>query len=410
MTGPKRLGGCSFEIGNLVRKQKINAFFPLHNANVSYEILNKCMDYRTLPWNQPIEDIKKYFGESVALYNVFLAHYTEYLIYPSAIGVAFQIVVWATLNFSHPVLPFYACVITVWSIFMLEGWKRKEAFTSLYWGMSEFEEKQLDRPEFVGNLIPSFINGEDILYYPRKYIQYRVQRSLSIISLFIMLIIGVVASIYILRFAIQPSVGTYASIIASVINAMQIQIFNYIYQILVLKLTNGENQRTDTDYKDSVIVKLFLFQFVNSYASFFFLAFIASSLPPEKGTDPSYLGQCGYKNCMQPLGINLGIIFGSRLFITNLSNLLIPLYYVDAKYKTETKDFESKELSPAEVDYCLLAYDPIFTEVANYADTAGQYGYMVLFITALPIATFFSMVNSYFQLRIGQYVQTHVSL
>jgi len=45
--------------------------------------------------------------------------------------MAFQLVVWATGDFSSPVLPIYSVVITIWSIVMLEYWKREEYRTSL---------------------------------------------------------------------------------------------------------------------------------------------------------------------------------------------------------------------------------------------------------------------------------------
>ncbi len=44
-------------------------------------------------------------------------------------------------------------------------------------------------------------------------------------------------------------------------------------------------------FEDSMITKIFLFQFVNSYASFFYLAFIADSL-----------GDCPPDGCMGTLG------------------------------------------------------------------------------------------------------------
>ncbi|RYH14491.1 hypothetical protein EON65_33545, partial [archaeon] len=45
--------------------------------------------------------------------------------------------------------------------------------------------------------------------------------------------------------------------------------------IVANALSERENHRTDTQYEDSMIAKIFIFQFVNSYASFFYLAFIA---------------------------------------------------------------------------------------------------------------------------------------
>lgn len=405
------LGGANIPITSLIHKKRITGFYPLHNKIHSMALLEEQLDWTRTPWNQPFEDIRGYYGEKIALYHLFLGHFSEFLILPSFIGFAFQIVVWATLNFSSPVLPFFAVVITVGSIIMLEGWKRKESFTALKWGMSDFESRELERPEFTGVEIKSFVTGEDIIYFPPADFRTRVQFSFCMIGLMIMLVIGVVASIYYLRFSLQKDIGSSSSAVASVLNTAQIIIFNMIYQFLVQKLTNLENHRTDTSYQDSMIVKLFLFQFVNSYASFFFLAFVAQYLPKPDGVPDDFVGQCGADNCMYPLSINLAIIFGTKLVITNVVALGQPYVLQKLKLRKETKGEKAKgkQLTPAEEDYMLLPYDPMMDNISNYAETAVQFGFMVLFITALPIGCFFSVVNSYVKIRVDTYKLTHVS-
>ena len=101
-----------------------------------------------------------------------------------------------------------------------------------------------------------------------------------------MCVIGVIAGIYTLRFMLYNDIGSRAQIVASVINVVQIQVLTFIYDHVAFKLTDLENQRNDVKYEDSMIVKLFLFQFVNNYSSFYFLAFVAGNLPIPKGANP----------------------------------------------------------------------------------------------------------------------------
>ena len=66
---------------------------------------------------------------------------------------------------------------------------------------------------------------------------------------------------------------------------------NSIYRTLV-------SIRTETLYEDSVRVKLFIFQFVNSFVSMFYLAFVAK-----------YVNDCPITGCndsMSVLSYNLG--------------------------------------------------------------------------------------------------------
>ena len=59
-----------------------------------------------------------------------------------------------------------------------------------------------------------------------------------------MLVVGIVISIYVIRFTVQPDIGNAnAQYVASALNALQIQIMNYIYSFLAHALTEYENHR-----------------------------------------------------------------------------------------------------------------------------------------------------------------------
>ena len=105
--------------------------------------------------------------------------------------------------------------------------------------------------------------------------------------MFVLMVIGVIAGVYTLRYVLYQKIGSNAQVIASIINVVQIQILTYVYDFIAFKLTDLENQRNDINYEDSMIIKLFLFQFVNNYSSFYFLAFIAGYLEVPVGAQPN---------------------------------------------------------------------------------------------------------------------------
>lgn len=75
--------------------------------------------------------------------------------------------------------------------------------------------------------------------------------------------IGVVASIYVIRAQLTVLVGdTTAQSVVSIVNAIQIYVFNYLYGRAAERLTVEENYRTDTEYEDSMIAKFFVFQVI----------------------------------------------------------------------------------------------------------------------------------------------------
>lgn len=132
--------------------------------------------------------------------------------------------------------------------------------------------------------------------------------------------------------------------------------------------------RTDTEYEDSMIFKDYLFAFVNSYSSFFYLgtsnvltcpiymytnetttciiinlfaAFFAGSVPvstypgqPSDDPQLTYQGQCGYSTCMESLAINLGIVLGTNVVVGNVTQLLVP-YVSNCRAKTVNRLFHS---------------------------------------------------------------------
>lgn len=102
-----------------------------------------------LPWEQPLDEVKDYLGEKVALYFEFTAHYTTWLL-PLSIGgviVALNIAIETGMSngdidsalLTAYTIPFYCIFVSFWSQLMIEYWKRKEARRAMEWGMSNFE-------------------------------------------------------------------------------------------------------------------------------------------------------------------------------------------------------------------------------------------------------------------------------
>ncbi|CAM9174547.1 unnamed protein product, partial [Ectocarpus fasciculatus] len=405
-------GGCGLNFSKMIEKKQVLAIFPLHDQQRVADFATTWYSPSVMPWNQPYEDIKDYFGEKMGLYFAFMTHYTMWLTVPAIVGFAFQLVVWSSGNYSHPVLPFFCVLISLWSVLMLEAWKRNEKILSLKWGTAGFENDEPDRPQYKGEVIQSFINGSRLNYFPRAKHDSLVAQSTAVISVLIMLVVGCVASIYVLRFNLYATLGSNASVVASVINAVQITILNIVYGKVAVKLTHRENHRTDTEYEDSLIAKIFVFQFVNSYTSFYYLAFIAPYLPRppslnDDGAEGDFIGECGFDDCMKPLALNLGIIFGVALTVNNAMEVGLPLLQNYMKQREESKGTTGEATIP-EQQYNLLAYEVISHSIQDYAEVAVQFGYMTIFIVALPASCLVSLINNFVEMKIDGWKLCHV--
>jgi len=270
-------GGENLKLKRYLRYGRILGIFPLHDS-VKKKALQHAWLRKWLPWRMPFLRIKEYMGEKVGLYYVFAGHYNRFLLIPAIVGVPIQIAVFyydgKAFNYDGmndaPFLPFYSFFVSLWAIFMLEFWKRRERRTALEWGTSGQEAHDVPQPEFRGERMRSFIDGsENYLHFPTSTRNtYTAQSALAIVGL-TLLVIGLVASLYYLKDYIETQgvPPSDAQTLASTINSIQIQIANWGYTFLATELTNRENHRTQARYDDALVVKIFVFQFINRFVN-----------------------------------------------------------------------------------------------------------------------------------------------
>jgi hypothetical protein len=108
----------NLKIARYLRKNWLLGCFLLHKSDKSIFFRKQWSNYPREV--QPLEEIKEYFGEKVALYHCFMDHFTKFLVIPSLIAIPFQIVIFLTNNYNSKLAPFYAWLLPMWSIFMLE--------------------------------------------------------------------------------------------------------------------------------------------------------------------------------------------------------------------------------------------------------------------------------------------------
>jgi len=137
--------------------------------------------------------------------------------------------------------------------------------------------------------------------------------------------------------------------------------------------------------------KTFIFQFVNSFSSLFYIAFVKPYIPD---LDPCV------GSCMEELQTSLGTIFLTRLATGSVLKLAIPYYSVKQRQKTETRGVDIDELTDVELAFMQEEYHVILGTFADFANLAIQFGYTTMFISAYPLATVMSFVSNYVELRV----------
>lgn len=425
----------ALDLNFLEEKGYIKAHFPLHNKwqlngkaadlqsldEIHEDIIlrNVLLDLKPLTidgpllasWRTsligqkiPLSKIRNYFGEKIGLYFEFLRFYQISLLVPSIIGLVVFIIQKSLDEENKAVLALnivYSVAMTIWAVVYLESWKRNEASLSIAWGQTKFEQLAVPRGQFKGGTRRSPITDEldEVHYEESKRLKF-FMLSCTTTSMILAMVIGIVAGLIVMKEAYKSD---YIAPVASIINAVQIQVFNIIYTKLAKFLTDLENHKTQIQYEDSLIIKTFAFQFVNSFNSLVYIAFIK---PYREGCTEIVDGKEQNVTCMNELFIQLLFIFLVS-YVKNLVEIGIPYlkYYLrrrkrlkNASMEGEEKknDLRSRIMKEIDKDY-YLTRDKDGT-IDDYMELAVQFGYLTLFALAFPLSTSLAFIGLWLEM------------
>ena len=401
------------DIYRLLREECVLGYFPLHDLLELPELEKKWLLLFQFPWNQNVDAVKDYFGEKIGLYFLWTGHYTTWLTIAGLAGLGVWCNVMIDTNASHAVsMPYFASFICIWSTFYLEHWKRTERTYIMRWGMVGFEDEEQVRPQYHGIKTISPIDGKPMIYFPSYQKVRRVAMTSSVTFGLLLVVVGAVASVFALKLLLGDMKNFTVSgmkmgnVLSSTVNAIQILIFNNLYGDLALTLNQYENHRTDTEFEDSLIAKTFIFQFVNSFTSMFYIAFMK---PYATGTTDECVG-----SCMQELQTAVGTVFVAQLAIGNILEVGYPTlktWFVEkflmSDVSSNTKDvskspliLQDPEISEIELAFLMPEYHVMLGPFGDYAELVVQFGFTTMFVAAFPLAATLSYINNYVELRV----------
>eukprot|EP00002_Diphylleia_rotans_P018600 TRINITY_DN359_c0_g6_i1.p1 TRINITY_DN359_c0_g6~~TRINITY_DN359_c0_g6_i1.p1 ORF type:complete len:691 (-),score=174.98 TRINITY_DN359_c0_g6_i1:495-2567(-) len=399
-------GGAGLDYRGLLHKKKVLHFFPLHDFEALKELddewagLDQFKSIQNLPriLEQPIDKVRDYFGEYVAVYFAWLGFYTKCLVPLSLFGFIVLIVQIAD-EVDNVLVPVYCIFLSLWATFFLEFWKREQATLAWRWNSAGVEEDEPVRPNFQGEKKVSRITGEEEIYYSPLKRAAKLAVSYPLILSILSAVIIATFGILVLRIVLSrtKSMQTIGPLLAGSLNAVSIVILDQLYLYVAYYLNEWENYRTETQFEDNLIAKNFLFQFINSYVSLFYIAYAKSSKPEIFGEQDQCEG-----SCMQELLIQLGSIFATRMVVQQAMESLVPYFKMKLRTWAETSstvlDTASSdsditlEESQSKRERYLNAFD-------DYNEMIIQFGYVTLFAAAFPVASLLALMNNVIEIR-----------
>lgn len=307
------------------------------------------------------------------------------MIAPAVIGLVFGIidVTMHDTNDSNSDLPgeiiflLISILIPLYLVMYEQIWIRKEKEYAWNWGTHALLEISQQRPQFIGEFKEDPITGKH-KKLRNSAERYRLKQflSLGVDLLFVGLVLAFLIGMFIFKSTLPQD--SLAFTIVGVANAVQIKIFNYLYNHVALYLNNLQNYEYSSQYNDALALKLFLFQFVNSYTSLFYIAFIKT-----------YFEGCVQDNCIDELASQLASIFITHSLLTMVGLLvstIIKKIQIALGITTMRKLAREKglihEITAVESQSKLYEYE---TPLNDYMEVMISFGYILIFGSSFPL-------------------------
>uniref|UniRef100_A0A8B9EAE8 Anoctamin n=1 Tax=Anser cygnoides TaxID=8845 RepID=A0A8B9EAE8_ANSCY len=420
----------------LIANNVYDAAYPLHDL-----LYQEWARYGVFYKFQPIDLIRKYFGEKIGLYFAWLGLYTEFLIPSSVVGIfvflygcitiesdipskemcdqrnAFTMCplcdkfcdYWnlssacATARASHlfdnPATVFFSIFMALWATMFLEQWKRLQMRLSYFWDLTGLEEEEVSFFSLI------------ILKLTNLYISLQIMLTFSAVFGVIVYRITTAAALsFSTNETTRSNIRVTVTATAVIINLIVILILDEIYGAVAKWLTEIEVPKTEKAFEERLILKAFLLKFVNSYAPIFYVAFFKGRFVGRPGHyvyvfDGYRMEECAPGGCLMELCIQLSIIMlGKQLIQNNLFEIGIPklkkLFRKLKDGRTELKEMntnQSKDPQQWDLDYSL---EPFTGLTPEYMEMIIQFGFVTLFVASFPLAPLFALLNNIIEVRL----------
>uniref|UniRef100_A0A8B9Q5L6 Anoctamin n=1 Tax=Apteryx owenii TaxID=8824 RepID=A0A8B9Q5L6_APTOW len=410
-----------FGINKLLDAGIYKAAFPLHDSSFRHPSTDPdCPSERYLlykewahPKNifklQPLDFIRRYYGEKIGIYFAWLGFYTNMLTVAAVVGVgcflygclAKDNCTWSQEvcdpNIGGNIIMCPQCdkACTYWNLTITcESSKQKEHVPYTACG-------KCMRMTFCTSAVLFWI-----LLIIASVVGVIVYR-LSVFLVFSALLSQHITETQAIHKYLTPQTAT--SVTASVISFIVIMILNIIYEKVAIMITDFELPRTQTDYENSLTTKMFLFQFVNYYSSCFYIAFFKGKFVGYPGNPVYWLGkyrneECDPGGCLLELTTQLAIIVGGKAIWNNIQEVLLPwVKNLIGRYCAAAR---SEKIVPRwEHDYHLQPIGKLglFYE---YLEMVIQFGFVTLFVASFPLAPLLAIINNMLEIRLDAWKMT----
>uniref|UniRef100_A0A671V8A0 Anoctamin n=1 Tax=Sparus aurata TaxID=8175 RepID=A0A671V8A0_SPAAU len=398
-------------IKRLLSNGTYTSAFPLHDVRNAeceserYNLYRHWARFLCFYKEQPLNLIRKYYGEKIGIYFAWLGFYTEMLFFAAVMGVI--CFTYGVLSYDDNISSKEICDASIGgSILMCPLCDKKCPFWRLNstclssWEMEPYLPVTSKCARFCLSAATVLFWISLIVACIIGVIAYR----LAVYAAFASIIKDPMRKIQVVGRFITPQLAT--SVTASCINFVIIMILNFFYERVAVWITDMEIPKTHLEYENRLTMKMFLFQFVNYYSSCFYVAFFKGKFVGYPGHYTYMFGkqsklrneECDPGGCLIELTTQLVIVMAGKQLWGNIQEALLPLmrnWWSSRKGRHNPENHYSRW----EQDHVLQNFGQLglFYE---YLEMVVQFGFITLFVASFPLAPLLALCNNILEIRV----------
>ena len=284
-----------FDIEMLKEQNILNDIFLVHIPNVTTKIYNTFIHKKIYAPNplyftkdyflegknihlSQIQLLYRYFGQAIAMYYAFYGFFTVMYIPLAFMSLLYTLVYLKSLFNSHDMYPICFLIFAIWNLVIVAKWKRKNQEIEHKWGMKISQDQQKMRNEFKGDEYYSDLDAPLEKYINKKNSVISFFIGLPILLLFIAIVMSSSHYITLWENKVQDEKNYFFRFFPSFLRALSLSIIYYIYDHIVLKITNVGNIKYEDEYEYMLIFRVFLFRLINDFISAFYNIFLTKNI------------------------------------------------------------------------------------------------------------------------------------
>ncbi|GIY12725.1 anoctamin-8 [Caerostris darwini] len=355
----------------------ISQVLPLHNSDALNHLKRTWM--QAIFKAQPLNDICDYFGVKIAIYFAWLGHYTKALTLPAFFGLFMWLCYYGRDQATEDVcFVVFALFNVLWATLYLESWKRNCAELAYRWGTLDIQNELLaePRPLFAGPLAVSPVTGRMEPTYPawkRNLFRYCV--SLPVIA-FCLLVV------FLVMFLIFELQTWWDRMIDARGFPFWMTLFPKVLLALVINVLDGVYHKIAVWLNDKV-----------SVCQLLPVTVLHSLLFARYGKIKRTIG-CFVDN--KTIHTPSGSENEQKDFSSDQESDAMSSATSTPTHEHGKKKKQYNNLTQAEVESAMYKYEGTFED---YLEMFIQFGYVILFSSAFPMAAMCALMNNVIEIR-----------